>query len=134
MSGTSSNRHNKPQPKAPKTAEKTPWLGFVDIPLSDEQRALVSELNFSDESALSFMEEVCEDGYKVSIVQDTAHQSYIATITGQHADNLNKGYSLSGRGPTVVGALASLAFKHCDLCDRGIWTNFSGSSAKSAWG
>jgi len=134
MSGKSSERFTKPGGKQSASKEARPWLGFIDIALSDEQRAIVSEMNFPDESALSFLEELCEDGYKISIVQDKQHKSYIATATGQHADNLNQGYSLSGRGPTVIGAVAALAYKHVQLCDRGVWANFAGSTTTSAWG
>jgi len=134
MSGTSSGRYSKKSASQAKPAEKSAWLGFIDIALSDEQRAIVAELNFPDESAISFIVECTSDGYKVSIVEDPAHSCYIASLTGQHPDNVNKGFTLTGRGPTVLGALASLAYKHLTLCDGGLWSNFASSAAKSSWG
>jgi len=134
MSSKSSNRFSKPDAKAAKGQEKRAWLGFVDIALTDEQRAIVAESVFGDEGALSFLQEMTEDGYKISVVEDPAHNCYVATATGSHPQNINCGYSLTARGPNVVGCLASLAYKHIALCDGGIWTNFSNSTTKSSWG
>jgi hypothetical protein len=134
MSAKSSERHNRPATGSTQAKERAVWLGFVDIALSDEQRAFVSEMNFTEESAFSFLEELTDEGYKVSFTADTAHKSFITTATGSNPDCLNKGYSLSGRGPTLIGSLASLAFKHVTICDRGIWSNAAGSTAKSSWG
>jgi len=110
------------------------FRGFIDIPLSEDDKASLAAANFEESDAFSFIEEMLEDGYKISISADPAHSSVIATAIGRGADNQNDGYALSGRGPDVLGGLASLAYKHITLCDRGIWTNRSDSTVASKWG
>lgn len=134
MSGTSSNEMSRRKRDKARSGADTAWLGFVDITLTDADKASLSEGHFEDSDAFDFMQELVDDGYKVTLSPDAAHSSCIATATGRLATNVNNGYSLSGRGPDVIGALAALAYKHINLCERGVWTNFSGSSTASKWG
>ena len=134
MSGRSSERNGKGRSKGREGTLRGPWLGFVDIVLSDEDKASLSSMNFEDGDAFSFLEDMVEDGYKVSLSQDTAHDCYIAAATGSTDGNPNRGYTMAGRGPSLLGALASLAYKHRTLCQQGVWGNFIGSSESSKWG
>ena len=134
MSGRSSERVKRSNGKASGGQAQPSFLGFVDIPLSEADKASLDGLNFEPEDAFKFLEEMVEDGYKISISQDTAHSCYIATATGRNPNDPNYGYALSGRGADVVGGLASLAYKHVTLCQRGVWSNFTGNSSPSKWG
>jgi len=122
MSGASSERYAHKASKGKKKADLGGWLGFVDIPLSGDDRARLLTMNWSEETALSFLEECVNDGYKVSIVQDPAHACVIASLTGREHNFDNAGYTLSGRGPDFMGGLASLYYKHVVLCERGRWS------------
>lgn len=110
------------------------WLGFVEVPLSDDDKASLAQGHFEAEDAFSFLEELANDGYKVSISQDAKNSCYIASATGRHPDDPNNGYTLSGRGPDVLGSLAALAYKHITLCERGAWANHTNGAATSSWG
>jgi hypothetical protein len=110
------------------------WLGFVDVQLSDDQKRLLSGITLEPEDVFSFLEEMTEDGYKVSFSQDKAHSCFLAAATGQDPENPNYGYTLVGRGPSLIGAVAALAYKHRDLCDGGTWRNYNGNSETTAWG
>jgi len=134
MSGASSERLAKQGRKGRPLKEPTAWMGFVDINLTDDDKASLAQQQFEAGDAFSFMEDLVEDGYKVSLSADSAHACYIAAATGSTDNNPNRGYTLSGRGPSPVGAVASLAYKHCTLCQQGVWTNFVGSTTASKWG
>jgi hypothetical protein len=125
-----SKRARKPRPNQ----DKVVWLGFVEISLTDDDKAALSEMNIADGPLFDFVEEMVGDGYKVSFSEDTAHTCYIASATGQKLGNPNAGHSLSGRGPSIFGALACLAYKHVTLCKSGEWSAYAGSTTSSKWG
>lgn len=129
MSGRSSEGLSRRKGKGSRRDDDSTWLGFVSIDLSDTDRASLAQLHFEAEDAFSFLEEMCDDGYKVTVSEDGAHSCYICSATGRTPDNQNRGYTLSGRGKTFLGSVASLAYKHITLCERGAWTNYGGSSA-----
>jgi hypothetical protein len=110
------------------------WLGFLDIPLSEDDKARIPGMNFEGERAFDFIAEMVEDGYKITISQDKAHSCYISTATGQHTQTGNDSYSLTGRGPDAAGSLAALAYKHIILCERGEWANLAHSPADATYG
>jgi len=110
------------------------WLGFVDVQLTDADKASLAEGHFEAGDAFQFVEEMVEDGYKVTLSQDTAHSCYIAAATGRLPDDPNNGYTLTGRGPDVIGSLACLAHKHIIICQRGAWSNSGARPAASSWG
>jgi len=134
MSGRSSELRAKRGGNGKGQRSANDFLGFVDIPLSEDDKASLDQAHFEVEDAFSFVEEMVEDGYKISISSDAAHSCVIVTATGRNADDPNYGYALSGRGADVVGGLASLAYKHITLCERGAWSNFTGRAATSKWG
>lgn len=98
------------------------WKGFVDIDLSADDRAGISELVQSGRfDAFEFVAGLLEAGYKFSLAGDVEHNSVVATATGRGSLNENEGYALSGRGPDAVGALASLYWKMVVVCAWGGW-------------
>ena len=98
------------------------WQGFIDIPLKDADKERVQGdigegLFKLEEALLDFI----EDGYKVSITGDYAHGAIIVAVTGRSEDCENKGWTLSGRGPDVLGATAVLWYKVYTLAEGGPW-------------
>lgn len=133
MSGRSSEHLQSRRGKARQAEGQVAWQGFVDVPLTDEDKASLAEGHFEAADAFSFLEEMVEDGYKVSVSQDAKNSCYVASATGRRPDDPNNGYTLTGRGPDVVGSLASLAYKHITLCERGAWSNRANGTGASAW-
>lgn len=134
MGGKQDNPEPRRKGKGSTKQEKVTWLGFVEISLTEEDKAAIVDMPLNDKAAFDFIEGMVEDGYKVSFSEDTAHSSFIASATGQRPGNPNAGYTLAGRGPSVIGSLASLAYKHQQLCKQGDWTAFVGSTTTSKWG
>lgn len=98
------------------------FLGFVDVPLVERDRAELEvwaapgQVNIGD-----FLANLTEAGYKFSLSADVPHNSYIATATGKADSCENKGYALSGRGPSALGAIVVLWYKVDVLCHWGSW-------------
>lgn len=113
------------------------WIGFVDIVLTQEQKEeLGQNYRMPDGRLLDFLVEVLEQGYKLSFSPDELHQCVIATLTGKSPDCVNVGYSLSARGPSLIGSIEAIAFKHLEICKGGRWETASKipSSQLSLWG
>lgn len=113
------------------------WLGFVDLELSNEQKSHLAALENGDLPDLAgFLAVVLEDGYKFSAVVDQVHHCTIVTLTGKSEECLNRGYSLSARGPDFERALLVLHFKHVVLCEEQIWAGHerTASDQLSLWG
>jgi len=134
VSRRSSEEIERKRGRPSKAKAEQGWLGFVDVQLSDADKASLAQGHFEAGDAFQFMEEMVEDGYKVTISQDTAHSSYVASATGRLPDDPNNGYTLTGRGPDVIGSLAALAHKHIVICQRGSWRAVSGGSGTTTWG
>jgi hypothetical protein len=98
------------------------WLGFVDLPLMEEEKQSLAAMSLEDcPDLLAFLERAIADGYKVSLVGDEKHSCVIMTLTGRGEGCENAGYSLSARGPDLVGALLVLDYKHRVICEEGRW-------------
>jgi len=113
------------------------WEGFVDIPLSPDDKERLAALSATDYPDIwEFFESVLSQGYKFSITRDEAHNCDIATLTGKGEGCINKGYSLSARGPGLESAILALWYKHVTLCEEQRWEGHANanSSQLSLWG
>jgi hypothetical protein len=113
------------------------WQGFVDIPLNEGELAAVrDEHEHHAMDLLGFLVACIDDGYKVSIAPHSRGASVIATLTGRDPECVNAGYSLSGFGPDVEGALLSVYYKHVVLCEKLRWADqpFTTRQQLSLWG
>lgn len=113
------------------------FQGFVDIPLSPEDKqALQDNQPVNDSTVVAFLQDVCTEGYKFSLVEDPAHGCFIATVTGKTAECVNHGLALSARGPDAACAIDALRYKVCVLARWGSWTaeEVVGARQLSLWG
>jgi hypothetical protein len=109
--------------KKPQWADKTGWEGFVDIPLTDDDRARIADdlSNLTPGEALAFIDRWAAEGYKVGLSADPAHDCYIVSLTGKSPDCVNRGYTLVARGPDAFGAVVAMNYKHDGLCRGEEW-------------
>lgn len=104
------------------------FLGFVDVQLSDTDKAALAQMVENGEFSVSdFLMALSEEGYKFSLSPDPEHNSVIATATGKGAANPNKGYALSARGPSPSSAILVLWYKVAHLTEWGAWVGSSAS-------
>lgn len=123
MSGTSSNAAHGKARKGTKSQYTDKFQGFVDIPLTPKDMDALEVYTAPGQVPIvEFLEQLSDEGYKLSISPDAAHNCVIATATGKSDDNPNQGYALSARGPSAEAALAVLWYKMVVLCHGDNWT------------
>lgn len=137
MSGSSSNAKYGKKRRNGISDFSGDWQGFVDLPLSEEDKAHVLEYvasaEFEPEEAIQLL---VESGYKLSIGPQNRGNSKVASITGRGPECVNLGFSLSAFGPDAISALGAVCYKHFVLCGQGRWSEFSDSEERqlSLWG
>lgn len=103
------------------------WKGFVNVELTDAQKPLVKALCSHADHLWTVIWDLIDASYKLTISNDAAHNSYNVSMTCRNQRDPNNGLTLTGRGGTVLGAMASFVFKHETLLE-GKW---SGAEARS---
>jgi hypothetical protein len=134
MSGTSSERYaGKGSRRA--AASKNGWRGFVDISVGKDGKTYVQESMFVEAAdVVGELEAIIEDGYKLSVTEDTANGCVIVSATGRTCLDANRGLTLSARGPDFAAGLHMLAYKMYHLAQGGAWENVPGQSGGDPWG
>lgn len=121
------NDRKQDQKDARKAANAQPapagdgWKGFVNVELSDAQKPLVKALMSDMPRCWVVVWDLVDAGYKLTISNDATHNSYNVSMTCRNLKDRNMGLTLTGRGGTVEGAVASFVFKHSDILE-GDWT------------
>jgi hypothetical protein len=105
--------------------------GFIRVTLTDKQKEAAKK---SDpfEGFDAFAEELLVAGYKLSVAHDAERSCYYATLTMTREGQSHSGFALSGRGPSVRGALQMLFYKHYTVL-HGNWAEASGLEG-DGWG
>lgn len=133
--GTNKNeRHELQDARKGRKSKGAAWQGFVDIPLSSEDKELLASTDVLSDDVFGMLAWLLDAGYKVSITSDTAHNCYIASATGVSDACINAGYTTSGRGPSLERAVHVLYHKVVYLAKEGLWTNVGGDRSLAAWG
>lgn len=125
MSGRSSEAVGKRREKAGKNngqGEKSVWRGFVDIRLNDLQKEQVKSIaSQSDTDLLAIIANLLAMGLKLTLRDDAANHSSIASVTGMVVDDVNDGLTLTGRGPDFLTALCCVWYKANVVAEGGSW-------------
>ena len=94
---------------------------FVDYELTEEQRAACKALVFGWEQLDAALFSLCDDGYKLTVRQDSYSGGYAAWLIAGDENPDNAGFILSGRGSTPLKAVKQLLYKHEVVFNR-VWT------------
>lgn len=112
--------------------ESNGWIGFADIPLSDEDAAEIALfVENPDDDPAEFLADVLQDGYKVTFASMNEGSTVVATLTGKAQANVNCGYSLSAFAPDLRAAIVVLWYKHVKLAQRGSWAAVGAANGRS---
>src|SRR5688572_11326457 len=98
------------------------WKGFVACELTDAQKAIVKAMRQDTERVWGRVIALVDDLYKLSLSVDAYNGMYIASLTCKDKQSRNNGMTLSGRGGSLIGAMAALIYKH-DVVLEEDWTN-----------
>lgn len=106
------------------------WQGFVDIPLSEAQKADFKSWNVEADDILAAVASVVTDGYKVTLSHDEKHGTYQASLTCLADGDPNRGFTMSGRAGDPLKALAVALYKHLEIAQGGVWANVASTTPR----
>jgi len=106
---------------------------FVRSELSNQEKEHVKAQNYVWDDIPENLVALVEAGYKVSLTNDLKSNAYAVWITPTDEDNLNHGFTLSARGPTLLAALSVAFYKHFTKFD-GVWPKDDNNPYRDQWG
>jgi hypothetical protein len=106
---------------------KTPggWRGFVDIYLTDVDKARVKEMSTEALDVCGYIGDLVNDGLKLTLSADPENSSFVAAVTGKVEGDPNHGLTMNGRGGSLERAICAVWYKHVEVAQRGVWGNVS---------
>jgi hypothetical protein len=105
--------------------------GFIRVTLTDKAK---EEAKKSDPYTgfEEYVGNLAVEGYKLSLAWDSGNDCFYATLTQTSGASPHLGKALSGRGPTITGALQMLFQKHFVIL-KGDWSKAKGLEG-DVWG
>jgi len=117
------------------TDSETPWGGFVNIRLDEQQKqAFFTWLEGASGAIHQLIDDILSQQAKVSLAYDTKNQCYIVSVTGALMLDLPDRFVSTSRAASLHEALGLTAWKHFYLCD-GDYGNYKPSDGSfMSWG
>lgn len=98
------------------------WKGFVQMELNEQQKLAVKVLRDKGmEQVWTGVFALVDELYKLSLSYDTYNDAYICSATCKDPKDKNMGLTLTARGGSLQGAVASFWYKHTTVLE-GDWT------------
>jgi hypothetical protein len=115
--------------------KRNSWdVDFVNVVLSKDQKTELLKWDVKGEVTFDVISKLVDDGYKLSISADKAHDCVGAYLTSPGNGGVDRKQCLSARGPDMFGAFRSLIFKHAIILE-GDWGSVENDGeAGSRWG
>ena len=105
---------------------------FVNVNLSDEQKAFVKGNLPSVVEVLDKIEDLLADNYKLTVSFDDTTDCYAAYLIGKDNQVTNAGLMLSAYAPVLMGVFAMLLYKHYTVLQED-WTGHTRANTAQAW-
>ncbi len=115
-------RHDKQVDAAKARAVTDGWKGFVNLELNEQQKLGVKALRERSAEVWMVIEDLVDGQYKASMSYDPNNDTYNFSMTCKKKGDINEGMTLTGRGGTLIGSMASFVYKHRDVLE-GDWTS-----------
>jgi len=106
---------------------------FVQCELDRDDKEAVKSNVLKAVEAADFVAKAVEDGYRVTFAWDAKSDAVSVIMTGISDTCQNRGYALSARAPTYLGAITSLMYKHIHKLGED-WPKTPGGSRRDSWG
>lgn len=97
------------------------WKGFVNCELNEQQKVACKALRDNSAAVWTTVEDLVGGQYKASMSYSPEQDVYNFSMTCKAAKDVNNGLTLTGRGGTLVGAMASFVYKHSIVLESD-WT------------
>lgn len=102
---------------------------FVDIKLTQEQKAAFLGQRHTAEELVGFLQAVADDGYRVGCSWNAESQSYTVSMTCRNAESVNNGLCVTSFAKDVSTAIALAWYKHDVVCG-GDWLGAAGPGSE----
>lgn len=106
---------------------------FVSCSLSEEDKAHVKEHLLGSSDILDKLEDLCREGYKISVSFDERSDAVGAFMTRVSQGDPHTGWTLTARAPFAVAALTVLLYKHFEMLKED-WTTAMAGGQRDGWG
>lgn len=120
--------------KSSKSSKNSWEVDFVDCLLSKEQKDALIKWDVKGETTFDVITRLIDDGYKLSVVSDKAHDCVLASLTERGELGGIRKRCLPARGPDFFGALRSLVYKHSIVLDGDWGALANNNDGDQRWG
>ena len=116
-------------------SKSNPWdVQFVNLDLTTDQKKKLLAWDVKYEATIDCLSGLVAEGHKLSISGDTANDAIIAALTLRYAGQTGQAVCLVARGPSLLDAQRSLAYKIVVLLDGKLDDLAEKSAKRDAWG
>lgn len=95
----------KKRPSRPSPSANPNFKGFINYTLTEEDKASIKRLEFSDADVVSWFSKVVDSGFKLTFSEDSYNHCYQVIGTPADKEHPDYGILLAGRGSTPAKAL-----------------------------
>lgn len=88
------------KPVKPTTSTNNPFRGFINYTLTEDDKAAVKRIEFSDSDVVSWFSKSVDSGFKIAFSYDYYNRCYMCTGSRSDKDHPDFGIMLTGRGST----------------------------------
>lgn len=105
------------------------WVGFIDLPLTEQQKIQFAAFEASEQPHLSDMlEGLAAAGHKISLSYNEKNDTFVAALTGLLRPSRGGNETVSAFAGSLVRAMMLLCFKHYGLANED-WETITAASA-----
>jgi len=98
--------------KSGKSGNAAAMPKFVDIKLSQEEKADFVARNYDDKFLVTVLQSLCDDGYRVGCAWDAERQAYTVSLTCRNFDSPNNGLCMTSFAKNIRTAVGLAVYKH----------------------
>lgn len=108
----------KKQTKSTRKQDEVVWGGFINIRLTDENKADFERWFIAEQIRIwQYVEDALAQNLKISFSWDSENECYISSFIGAGVDGSNERYCLPARSNRLDESIALLVYKHVVICD-----------------
>lgn len=85
---------------------------FVDVKLTGEEKAAFIAWARTPQGLVAFLQDLCDDGYRVGCTWSGETQSYTVSLTCRNPDSPNSGLCMTSFAHDLLTAVALAVYKH----------------------
>lgn len=102
---------------------------FVDVKLSQEDKAEFLSLDYDDGFLVTALQSLCDEGYRVGCTWSAETQAYTVSVTCRNSGSPNNGLCMTSFAKNVRQAVGLAVYKHTVLTG-GDWLGDAGRGSE----